>query len=242
MLEISVWTNAGQQQEARRVDRPGAEDQLSGRTDGTQLAVQQKIEAGTAVASEPQLDRQRLGEDRQVLVRHHRPQVSIGRAAAYAVTDVQIHGTDALGLGDVQVVEVRHPVRPASVDEGGRRRVQLLSALDADWAARAAELILTILPVLGLLEERQYGMEVPASVAGLRPVLVIGPVASGPDHRVDAARSAEHLSERQGDGAVSDVRARLVMDGPVVGRAEILHPLRRVREAGDAVAGSARLE
>src|SRR5215471_16717024 len=99
MLEISVWTNARQQQEARRVDRPGAEDQLSGRTDGMQLAVQQKIEAGTTGAGEPQLERQRLGQDRQVLVRHHWPQVSIGRAAAYAVADVQIHGADALGSG-----------------------------------------------------------------------------------------------------------------------------------------------
>ena len=32
------------------------------------------------------------------------------------------------------------------------------------------------------------------------------------------------------------------MVGPVVGRAEILHPLRRVQEAGNAVAGAARLE
>src|SRR5262249_58704608 len=123
-------------------------------------------------------------------------------------------------LGDVQVVEVRHPVRPASVDERGRRRVKVLSALDADRAARAAELTLAVLPILGLLEERQYGMEVPASVASLRPALVIGPVAAGPDHAVDAARSAEHLSERQGDGAVRDARARFVMVGPVVGRAE----------------------
>src|SRR5262249_57172950 len=100
----------------------------------------------------------------------------------------------------------------------------------------AAELTLAVLPVLGLLEERQYGMEVPASVAGLRPALVIGPVAAGPDHRIDAARSADHLSERQGDGAVSDVQARLVTVGPVPGRAKVLHPLRRGPEAGGAPA------
>src|SRR5215831_2711874 len=45
LLEVSMWTNARQQQEARRVDGPGADDQLSGRTDGPQLAVQQKIDA-----------------------------------------------------------------------------------------------------------------------------------------------------------------------------------------------------
>src|SRR5262249_59579383 len=96
------------------------------------------------------------------------------------------------------------------------------------------ELTLAVLPVLGLLEERQHGMEVPASVAGLRPAIVISPVAAGPDHGVDAARSAEDLSERQGDGPVSDVRARLVTVGPVVGRAKVLHPLRRVGETGAA--------
>src|SRR5262249_5362940 len=134
------------------------------------------------------------------------------------------------------------PVGPAGVDERGRRRVQVLRALDPDRAARAAELTLAVLPVLGLLEERQYRMEVPASVAGLRPALVIGPMAAGPDHAVDAARSTEHLTERQGDASVSDVRARLAVVGAVVGRAKILTPLRRVREAGSAVAGAARLE
>src|SRR5262249_59442682 len=104
-----------------------------------------------------------------------------------------------------------------------------------------AELPPPVLPALGLLEERQHGVEVPARVAGLRPALVIGPVAAGPDHAVDAARSAEHLPERQGDGAVSHVRARLVAVGPVVARAKILNPLRRVREAWDALPRSARL-
>src|SRR5262244_833648 len=115
-------------------------------------------------------------------------------------------------------------------------------ALDADRAARAAELTLAVLPVLGLLEEGQYGMEVPASVAGLRPVLVIGPVAAGPDHGVDAARPAEHLSERQRDGAVIDVRTGLVTVSPVVWRANVFHPLRRGPEAIDSFIRSADLE
>src|SRR5262249_48772241 len=47
-LEVGMWSNARQQEEARRVDRPGAKDHLPGHTDGTQFAVQQEIEAGTA--------------------------------------------------------------------------------------------------------------------------------------------------------------------------------------------------
>src|SRR5262249_51683332 len=51
-----------------------------------------------------------------------------------------------------------------------------------------------------------------------------------------------NLPERQGDGAVIDVRARLVMVSPVVWRADVLHPLRRVPEAFDAFIRSASLE
>src|SRR5262249_17195573 len=73
------------------------------------------------------------------------------------------------------------------------------------------------------LEQGQAGLEVPAGVAALRPAVVVGPVPAGPDHGIDASRSAEYLSQRQGDGAASDVRARLVMVGPVVSRADVLH-------------------
>src|SRR5262249_9972338 len=74
-----------------------------------------------------------------------------------------------------------------------------------------------------------------------RPTVVVGPVAAGPDHGIDAPRPAEHLAQRQGDGAVSDVRARLITVGPVVAGTDVLHPLRWVREAG-AFARSAGLE
>src|SRR5262249_36996449 len=40
----------------------------------------------------------------------------------------------------------------------------------------------------------------------------------------------------------SDVRARLITVGPVVAGTDVLHPLRWVRKAGDALARSARLE
>src|SRR5262245_60548635 len=119
--------------------------------------------------------------------------------------------------------------------------MEVPGALHADRAARAAELTAAVLPVLRPLEQGQHGVEVPAGVAGLRPAVVVGPVPAGPDHGIDAARSAEYLAQCQGDGAASDVRARLVTIGPVVSRAEVLHPLRRVREAG-ALARSARFE
>src|SRR5262249_58666535 len=101
-----------------------------------------------------------------------------------------------------------------------------------DRAARAAERTRPALPVFRPLKQGQYGVEVPTGVAGRRPVVVVGPVAAGPDHGIDAARSAEHLAQRQGDGAAGDVRARLVTVSPVVGRAEGLDPLRRGRGGG----------
>src|SRR5262249_2539069 len=105
-------------------------------------------------------------------IAHHRPEVSVRRATASAPLDVQDHRADALGLGDVQVVEVRHPAGPAGVDERGRHRVEVTGALDADRAAGAAERAGAALPVLRLLEQGQHGDEVPERVAGLRPTVV----------------------------------------------------------------------
>src|SRR4029077_18248321 len=138
---------------------------------------------------------------------------------------------DTLGLRDVHVVEVRHPTGPAGVDERGRHGVEIPDALDADRTARAVKCTRPVLPVLRLLEQRQDGVEVPAGIARLRPAVIVGPVAAGPGHGVDASRSAEHLAERQGYGAASDVRARFVTVRPVVSRADVFHPLRWVRDA-----------
>src|SRR5262249_57114403 len=108
-------------------------------------------------------------------------------------------------------------------------------------AAGAAEGAGAALPVLRLLEQRQHGDEVPERVAGLCPPVVVGPVPAGPDHAIDAARPAKHFAQRQGDGAVSDVRARLGTVGPILARADVLHPLRRVPQAGTRFTRSAPL-
>src|SRR5262249_15856965 len=137
MFEVGMWTNAGQQEEARRMDRPGAQDQLPGHTDGTQLAVQQKIEAGTAGTGERELDLLGRGQDCQVFGPHHGTQVSTCRAAARAFADVQVHRANALWFGDVHVVEIRHPVGFACLDERVRHWVEVPGALDTDRSARA---------------------------------------------------------------------------------------------------------
>src|SRR5262249_54497899 len=103
------------------------------------------------------------------------------------------------------VVEIRHPIGPAGVEERRRHRVEVSGALGADRAAGTAERAGPVLPVLRLLEQGQDGVEVPASVAGLGPGVVVGPVPACPYHGIDAARPTEHLAERQpsakrGDG------------------------------------------
>src|SRR5262245_34250179 len=201
----------------------------------------QEFEAGAARAGERQLDHLRFGDDRQVLAVHHRPQERSCRARPRAALDVEVHGADALGRGDVHVVEVRHPAGLARVDERGRHRVQVPGPLDADRAARTAERTRAVLPVLRLLEQGQDGAEVPAGVAGRCPGVVVGPVAAGPEHAVDTARAAEYLPERQGEGAAGDVRARLVTVSPVVGRTDVLDPLWWVRDTFGTFARSARL-
>src|SRR5262249_59083212 len=102
-----------------------------------------------------------------------------------------------------------------------------------DRAACAAELARPVLPVLRLLDQGPPGAESPAGIAGLRPAVVVGPVTAGPDHGVDAPRSAQHLAERQRERAMIDERTRFITVGPVVPRADVLDPLRRVRETLD---------
>src|SRR5262249_14318233 len=195
-------------------------------------AFPEEFDAGAARAAERQLDHLCPGHDRQVLAAHHRPQVGARRTGAHAAPDVDVHGANALGLGDVQVVQVRHPEGPTCLDERGSHRVETLRPIDVDRPPGPPELARPVLPVLRLLEQGQHGAEVPAGVAGRRPVVVVGSVTAGPDHAVDAPRAAEHLAEPQLDGAAEDVRARLVTISPVVARAEVFHPLRRVPEAG----------
>jgi hypothetical protein len=161
----------------------------------------------------------------------HRPVLQHRRTRPQAALDVEVHGADALGRGDVHVVEVRHPVGLARVDERGGHRVKVSGPFDVGRPLGTAELAGPVLPVLRLLEQWQDGVEVPAGVAGRRP-----------DQAVDAPSAAEHLAERKRDGAASDVRARRVAVGPVVPRAEVFHPLRRVREAATAFARPAGLK
>ena len=132
--ELLLRTDAGQQQQARRVDRAGAEDHFPGRAGGMPSAVVQEFEARATPAGERQLDHLRLGDDRQVMAARHRPQVGSRRTAAQPALDVEVHGADALGPGDVQVVEVRHPVGPARIDERGRHRVEAPGPFDVDRA------------------------------------------------------------------------------------------------------------
>src|SRR5262245_41054239 len=85
LLEVIRCADAGQEEEARRMDRPGAKDHLSRCARGMQLAVQEEIEAGAARAGERQLDRLCPGQYCQVLMPHDRPQVRAPGAAARAV-------------------------------------------------------------------------------------------------------------------------------------------------------------
>src|SRR5262249_44770509 len=69
-LKVSLRADAGQQEQERRVDGPCAQDHFPGHANGMDLAVVEEIEACAARAGERQLDRLRVGPDRQVLVTH----------------------------------------------------------------------------------------------------------------------------------------------------------------------------
>ena len=86
---------------------------------------------------------------------------------------------------------------------------------DLQRPADAVEIVGAALLVLGLLEERQDAIPVPALAAALAPAVVIGRGAAHVDHAVDRAGAAQHLAARLVEGAAVELRLGLALEHPV---------------------------
>jgi hypothetical protein len=72
--------------------------------------------------------------------------------------------------------------------------------------------------MLGLFEVWQYRIVRPATVAELRPGVVVERIAADIHHAVNRARAAEGLAARDRDRAAVEVRFRLGSKPPIVAR------------------------
>ena len=88
----------------------------------------------------------------------------------------------------------------------------------AQRTADAVEFVRAAFVVLGLLEERQHGIPVPALAAELAPVVVVGRIAAHIHHAVDRAGAAQHLAARQIQRAVVQCLLWRAVEHPVDAR------------------------
>ena len=158
-----------------------------------------------------------VGRDRQIAAAARRPQIGPRRAPAAAVGRRRLVIADPFLARPVEVVIGRD----AGFDRGLYHRVAERRAhrvRDVQRPALAMKRVGAAFLVLGLLEERQHPIPVPALAAALPPAVVIGRGAAHVDHAVDRAGAAQDLAARLVEGAVVELLFGLAFEHPVVAR------------------------
>ena len=151
---------------------------------------------------------------RQVLTTARLAEIGPRRAPAPPVGGRRLVVADTLLAGAVKI----GVGRDAGLDRGGDHRVAERRAHRVRHVQRpadAVEIVGAALLVLGLLEERQHRIPVPALTSALTPVVVIGRRAAHIDHAVDRAGAAQHLAARLVEGAVVELLLGLALEHPV---------------------------
>ncbi len=194
--------DAGQFQQLRRIDRPGADHDLAPGAGLPPLAGNRVTQAGAA----PSVEQQRLGEraglDAQVWPATDRVEVAMRRAHPPPRGDGRLAHGDAVLHRAVVVGVVRDADLPGGLDQGGEDGVVRCGVGDAQRAVAAAErIVAAALVALHALEEGQHIGVAPAAVAHLGPAVEVLRLAADEGEAVDGTRPAEHPPARHRDAA-----------------------------------------
>src|SRR5207302_2369052 len=169
------------------------------------------------------------------------PQIGARRAPAPAAGRRRLVIAGALLARSVEII-VR---RDAGLDRGLDHRVAQRAAhrvRDVERPAGPVMLVGAPFLVLGLLEERQHAVPIPAFAAALPPIVVIGWRAAHIDHAVDRTGAAQNLAARLVQGAAVELRLGLGLEHPIEPRVRVgLRVAERDVDPGIAV-GSAGLQ
>ena len=213
----SAGPRPGKLQQLRRAVDAAGDDDLAARPRGLMPGRRVVFDPDRAAVLEQDAGGVRVGRDGQVLTAARRAQIGARRAPAptvggrrLVIADTFLPGAVEIGVG-----------RDAGLDRGGDHRVAERRAhrvRDVQRPARAVEVVGAALLVLGLLEERQYRIPIPALAAALAPAVVIGRGAAHIDHAVDRAGAAQDLAARLVEGAVVELLLGLALEHPVVAR------------------------
>src|ERR1700746_3957141 len=108
------------------------------------------------------------------------------------------------------------PLGDSGLDKGVANLGVLAQRGDIERAAASPRVPAARFVMLGFYEVWQYRIVRPATVAELRPGVVVERVAADVHHAVDRARAAEGLAARDRDRAAVEVRFGLCSEPPIV--------------------------
>ncbi len=209
-------TDAGEEQELRRVDGAAREDDLAPRPRRVQPPAPAELDPGGALAGEDDARCQRLHRNREIGPRQRRPQIGGGGAPAPAAMDRHVHRAKAFLLEAVHVRGEGIPRVLPGCDEGGEERVAHGAARDMQRAVAAAIGIAASGAGLGALEIGQHMRVGPLGKPIPRPAVVIERMAAHIDHGVERGRAAEHPAARPVHAPPVHMCLRFGLVGPVV--------------------------
>ena len=211
-LQQRAWSDAGELQQPRRVDRAAAQDDFAPRPYLVRAAgriAAHVTHTNRALPFEDHRRGGRLGTHFEVAALARRPQKRARRGLPPAVQDVALVVADAFLARAVVVRVARNPHRLGAGDEGLADRVDPIHVGDRHLALAAAEPIVAGADLaLGALEVRQHLGEAPAAVAGCRPSVVVGRQPAVVDQAVDRGRTAKRAPHWNRDAAALGVLAR----------------------------------
>ena len=174
-LQLPRIADPGQEEELRRFDRAGADDDLAGRVGPVGPAVLEVLDTGAAAVLDDQLRGERIGREGQVRPAEGGLEVRLVGGDALAIDDVDVMPARADHVRAVEVVGGRVAELQAGVDEGARGRVRVVLSRVGQrqrpvLAHPRAGLVLL---VLELLEVRKDILVRPAGRAARGPRVVV---------------------------------------------------------------------
>src|SRR5262245_7838404 len=220
-LQQAAAADAGELQEARRIDGAAADDHLFARLhlmDGpaalVDIANRRRL---PALEHDPEGARMGANVDPPGLLLR-RQEIHPACAATQTLVDAALEIADA-GLGRAIVVGVAGNIEADG--PGDERLADLVLPIEVGHrnvaVATAIKVVTFADPRLKPLEIGQEVGVAPARVAALRPAVELVSLAAVDDHAVDRAGSADRAADRDDDRAFIDVRRRLGLDLPSVG-------------------------
>ncbi len=215
-LQLLRRADARQQQELRRLEGAGREDDGAAGGDGLFGAAAAADDAGGAPARQRHPQGARAGGDLEVgpLAQVGR-QIGARRAPALALLLRHLIEADALLGRTVEITVARQLQLVAGFEKGVVDRVGADEIGDIERAVAAVQRAAEALVALRALEVGEHVGERPAGGAERRPVVVVAGVAADVDHGIHAGRAAEHAPARLVAAAACEPGLRHGLERPV---------------------------